>query len=82
MVTRGVGDSGGWGMDGVVESPDSKVWSLYDSSRSGDGAGNGVALGVNHMGWYRLRERVANIRWSMCCCVFVCRTIVYERDCV
>ena len=35
----------------------------------------GVASSVNHMGWYRLRVRVARRRWMVYWCVLDCRTI-------
>ena len=80
MVNGGIGDRGDWGMDVVGGLYTSEVGSLHDSSRSVRGAGIGVAVRVNHMEWYRFRAKVANTKWGVCCCAFVCRTIVHKRD--
>ena len=36
--------------------------SLSRIIQSVDGAGDGVVLKVNHMGWYRLKSRVASMK--------------------
>ena len=75
-----MGDRVGWGMARIGDSNTSTLGLLRGSSRSMGGSGIGVALEVNHMGWYRLRARVDNTRCIVCCCVFVCRTIAHDRD--
>jgi len=37
----------------------------------------GVASSVNHMGWYRLRARVAKMRWRVFRCGWGCLMIFH-----
>ena len=62
-----MGDRVGRNMDRVEDLHVSELESLSGSTRSMGGAGVGVALEVNHMGWYRLRARVANTRYIVRC---------------
>ena len=40
----------------------------------------GVPSSVNQMGWYRLRARVARMRWRICRCVWSC-LIIFHTMC-
>ena len=52
----------GQGSTGMRGARDNEVESLSGMTRSVGVARGGVALEVNHMGWYRLRVRVASIK--------------------
>ena len=50
------------GMDWVQDAESKKAEPLSASFDSTSVAGGGVALPVSHMGWYRLKEKVARRR--------------------
>ena len=55
----------------------SEVEALIGSTLAVRVAGDGVALGVTHMGWCCFRERVSNVRYIVWCWVYECRTMFY-----
>ena len=68
----------GRGIDGVAGAHASKTESLSGSTWSMSVTGDGVALWVNHIGWYRLRVRIANIRCIVWCWIYGCQTTFHD----
>ena len=65
-VTVRVSDVVGWGIDRVRDTSAKEADPLSCSFESPGVVFSGVTSLVNHMGWYRLRARVARRRWVIC----------------
>ena len=63
---------------GIREAHAMEPGSLFGGAQLIGGPGDGRGPDVNHMGWYRLRARVARIMLMVWRWEFGCRTVLHE----
>ena len=79
LVTACWVDGEDWDCGGKGGTRASEDESLYGTTRSMGEVGNKLELGVNHMGWYCLRAKVASIMSMVWWWVVVYRTIFNDK---